>query len=243
MTLLEAVNMRRSRRKYLEASIEPALEQKLQNFAQEYSHKSQARIELVFNNGRAFNGLTKSYGLLSGVEHYAGLICKKGDVQAIERLGYYGELFMLQAVSLGLGTCWVEGSFSRAACPFEIGDDEALVCTITFGHCAEQENLRERFIQGITHRKSKKAEEMMHVEGEAPDWFMAGMRAVERAPSAVNKQPVRFTYKDGVVCAGLENSESWLDLGIAKLHFELGAGGGQWEFGDGAQYTHLRSVN
>jgi len=237
MTLLEAANIRRSRRKYDESSIAPELAQTLQAYAKQYSEQASARIELVFDNGRAFDGLTKSYGLLAGVRHYAGLICKKDDVLAIERLGYYGELFMLQAVALGLGTCWVGGSFSRANCPFDIADDEQLVCTITFGHCAAQDNLRERVIQSITHRKSKCAHEMMNVVGEVPEWFMAGMHAVERAPSAVNKQPVRFTLKDGVVQAGLHNSESWLDLGIAKLHFELGAGGGTWEFGDGATFT------
>jgi len=237
MTLIEAVEIRRSRRKYAETSIEDHVAEQLKAYAQQYSKQADSRIELVFDNGGAFNGLTKSYGLLTGVRHYAGLICKKDDVLAIERLGYYGELFMLQAVALGLGTCWVEGSFSRELCPFEVSENEQLVCTITLGHCAEQDNFRERLIQGITHRKSKKAEDMMHVEGEAPDWFIAGMRAVERAPSAVNKQPVRFSYENGVVRARLHNSESWLDLGIAKLHFELGAGGGEWKFGDGAEYT------
>ena len=27
-----------------------------------------------------------------------------------------------------------------------------------------------------------------------------------------------------------------IDLGIAKLHFELGAGGGSWEYGNGGRY-------
>jgi len=236
MTLLQAADLRRSRRKYLETPIEPAIVEQLQTFAKQYSEQAGARIELVFNDGSAFNSLRKSYGLLTGVQHYAGLIVKKDDHLAIERLGYYGELFMLQAVTLGLGTCWVEGSFDRASCPFVLADDEKLACTIAFGHCAPADNLREKFIRGITHRKTKRAEDMMAATGDVPDWFMAGMRAVEKAPSAVNAQPVRFTYKDGLARAGLENN-SWLDLGIAKLHFELGAGGGTWEFGNYGAFT------
>lgn len=27
-----------------------------------------------------------------------------------------------------------------------------------------------------------------------------------------------------------------VDLGIAKLHFEIGAGGGRWDWGDGAEF-------
>ena len=236
MTLLQAADLRRSRRKYLETPVEPAIAAQLQALAEQYSEQANARIELVFNDGRAFDGLRKNYGLLAGVQHYAGLIAKKDDQLAAERLGYFGELFMLQAVALGLGTCWVEGSFDRASCPFVLSGDETLVCTITFGHCAPADNLREKFIRGVTHRKTKRAEDMMSAAGDVPDWFMAGMRAVEKAPSAVNAQPVRFTYQDGLVRAGLENN-SWLDLGIAKLHFELGAGGGSWEFGNYGLYT------
>jgi len=236
MTLLEAIEIRRSRRKYLEQSIRPELAKKLQAFAKEYSEVANARIELVFDNGKAFDGLRKTYGLLAGVTHYAGLIAKKGDAIAEEKLGYYGELFMLQAVALGLGTCWVGGSFAREDCPFEMAEDEKLYCTISFGYCDERDNPREWLIQRITHRKTKRAEDMMSAVGPAPGWFMPAMRAVERAPSAVNSQPVRFTYKDGVTRAGVENN-SWIDLGIAKLHFELGAGGGEWEFGNYGGFT------
>lgn len=66
------------------------------------------------------------------------------------------------------------------------------------------------------------------------------MRAVQKAPSAVNRQPVVFTYKGGIVTALVENTVGdgfALDLGIAKLHFELGAGGGTWAFGNGAEFT------
>jgi len=232
MTILQAIDLRRSRRKYLEKAVEPAVAAQLNAFAKEYAQAADARIELVFDNGKAFDGLRKTYGLLTGVRHYAGLIGPKDDVLAQERLGYYGELFLLQAVALGLGTCWVEGSFDRNGCPFELAEDEQLYCTIAFGHCAEEENFRERMIQSITHRKTKRAEDMMSATGEVPDWFMAGMRAVERAPSAVNKQPWRFTHKDGITSAELVNSKSWVDLGIAKLHFMLGAGSGVWEFGN-----------
>ena len=72
----------------------------------------------------------------------------------------------------------------------------------------------------------------MRSEGEVPEWFLEGMRAVQRAPSAVNAQPVMFTYHKGIVSAYVTKERygyERLDLGIAKLHFEIGAGGGVWE--------------
>lgn len=226
MTIQEAIDIRRSRRAYIPEALDASTTEQLQALAEEYSRAGNIRMELAFNNGVAFNGLRKGYGLFSGVEHYAGLIAEKGDTEAIERLGYYGELFMLRAVALGLGTCWV-GGFSRKDCPFALTGGEMVVCAITFGHTQEQNSLRERLIHGVTHRKTKSIEEMYQAEGPVPDWFLAGMRAVQKAPSAVNRQPVVFTYKEGKVTAAIPditNTGAVVDMGIAKLHFELGSG-------------------
>ena len=47
-----------------------------------------------------------------------------------------------------------------------------------------------------------------------------------------------FKYKDGQVTASITvpTETAMIDLGIAKLHFELGAGGGSWEYGNGSHY-------
>jgi len=243
MTLTEAIDARRSRRKYLADPIEPALRDQLEALAREYGEKANTRMEFVWDDGGAFNGLRKSYGLLTGVRNYAGLIAAKDDPAAAERLGYYGELLMLHAVTMGLGTCWVAGSFDRAACPFALSEGEKLWCTITVGPVRERNSPRENLIYGITHRRTKAIEDMLDIPGmmgaaqTVPDWFMDGMRAVQKAPSGVNRQPVKFSYKDGVVKACVEGKD-WLDLGIAKLHFELGAGRGTWEWGNGGVFTY-----
>ena len=240
MTLLHAIDHRRSRRKYLPGPIDAQTREALQALAAEYSEKSGARIELVFDNPAAFDGLRKTYGMLSGVRNYAGLIVNPGDKQAVERLGYYGELLMLHAVSMNLGACWVGGSFDRACCPFTLTGGEEIICTVSLGPTKEKNSLRESLIYGITHRKTKTAEQMMTADAPVPGWFMDGMLAVQKAPSAVNRQSVLFSYKDGVVSARVENpgSMTLLDFGIAKLHFELGAGGGAWAWGNGAAFTH-----
>jgi len=238
MTLLQAIDHRRSRRKYLPEPISAQTRQALLTLAAEYSAKAGARIELAFDNPAAFDSLRKTYGMLTGVHSYAGLIVNSADKGAVERLGYYGELLMLNAVAMGLGTCWVGGSFDRACCPFQLIDCEEIVCTITLGYTKEKNSLRESFIYGVTHRKTKTIEDMMRSDMPAPGWFMDGMRAVQKAPSAVNKQPVTFAYKNGIASTGVESTgtSTLLDFGIAKLHFELGAGGGNWEWGNNAAY-------
>jgi len=251
MTLLQAIDIRRSRRKYLPEPIDAQTKEALTALAAEYSlraadsDKAGARIELVFDNPAAFGSLRKTYGLLTGVHSYAGLIVNPSDKHAVERLGYFGELLMLHAVALGLGTCWVGGSFDRASCPFALAEGEEIICTISLGPVKEKNSLRESFFYGVTHRKTKTAEQMMKADAPVPGWFKAGMEAVQKAPSAVNRQPVMFSYKNGadgtgaVVSASVESegAATLLDFGIAKLHFELGAGGGAWEWGNGGHYT------
>ena len=162
--------------------------------------------------------------MLSGVRNYAGLIAGNGDDRAREKLGYYGELLMLHAVTMGLGACWVGGSFDRKSCPFGLAEGEKILCTITLGYAKEKNSARESLIYGVTHRKTKALEQLYRSDVPAPEWFLDGMRAVQKAPSAVNRQPVLFAYEGGKVTASLLEGGDPLDLGIAKLHFELGGG-------------------
>lgn len=47
-------------------------------------------------------------------------------------------------------------------------------------------------------------------------------------PSAMNRRPVQFDFKDGAATAFVPEEKDFdmVDLGIAKLHFEIGGGGG-----------------
>lgn len=72
-----------------------------------------------------------------------------------------------------------------------------------------------------------------------PDWIKSGMEAVIAAPSAMNKQKPHFAYSEGILTATVPNDyrADLTDLGIAKLHFEIGANnGGHFEFGNGKPY-------
>ena len=65
-----------------------------------------------------------------------------------------------------------------------------------------------------------------------PDWFRAGMEAVLLAPTTVNQQKFLFTLlEDGRVSAQAGHAfYVKMDLGIAKYHFELGAGKGNFQW-------------
>ncbi|MCL2398360.1 MAG: nitroreductase [Defluviitaleaceae bacterium] len=239
--LMKAIDIRRSRRKFREIPIEPHDITKLKQLIEEYNNVANIRMELVTNNGKAFNGFTKSYGMFSGVNDYIGLIANKEDHDAAERIGYYGELVILHATIMGLGTCWVGGTFSRSNMPFSVAGNESVIGAIIVGNNDKDDSFKEKMIRNFSHRKSKSLKEMYSSDAPLPDWFTQGMEAVSKAPSAMHRQPVSFTYESGKVTAGVKDISGFLmafDLGIAKLHFELGAGGGKWAWGNNGEFTH-----
>ena len=239
--LKEAIEIRRSRRKYDPTPIDPEIVDKLRELISRYSEEANARIELILDNGDAFGGLRKSYGLLTGVRHYYGLIADKRDVTSVERLGYYGELLHLDAVTMGLSGCWVGGSFDRKLCPFVFSEHEFLAVVVVIGNAVEEISGREKLIYKLVHRKTKSIEEMYVSDTDVPDWFMSAMRAVQKAPSAVNRQPIKFSFKDGKVTAWPEGRPEVLldlDFGIAKCHFAIGAGKGTWNWGNHAEFVY-----
>jgi hypothetical protein len=119
-------------------------------------------------------------------------------------------------------------------------EEDCIICAITIGCVPEELSIREKFIYKLTHRKTKTAVQMYMSDAPVPDWFLSGMEAVKAAPSAVNRQPAMFEYKDNNVTAAVRDITGEglaLDLGIAKLHFQIGAGSGSWAFGNGAGYN------
>lgn len=79
----------------------------------------------------------------------------------------------------------------------------------------------------------------------APAWFKAGVEAAMKAPSAMNRQPIMFSYNpaDDTAAAHIDTTagdehHAMNDMGIAKLHFQIGAGQGQWAWGDGGLFIH-----
>ncbi len=238
MTLLEAIDVRCSRRKYLDRPMEPGAARALSERIAAYARSENLRLELVLDNGTAFAGIRRSYGMFTGVRNYIGLIDNKADLNCLEKLGYWGEMLTLHATALGLGTCWVGGTFDKALCPFTLSEGESVAAVITVGHVPEALGLREKLIHTATHRKTKSIEAMSTADNP-PAWFTSGIRAVQKAPSAVMHQPVHFTLADGVVTASVPDISylpDVLDFGIAKLHFELGAGGGKWDLGNGGAF-------
>ena len=77
---------------------------------------------------------------------------------------------------------------------------------------------------GTDHR-GKTAEQVMRTAENPPQWFQNGINAALLAPTAMNQQKFTFSLDGKKVTAKAGTGfYTKVDLGIAKAHFELGAG-------------------
>lgn len=225
MDYKEAILHRTSRRSYTGEPMDAKTIKALQTNIDEYNTHSGLRIRLITDGADAFNGLRKSYGMFSRVTAFIAMIALADDAATAQRIGYYGEKLVLDATRMGLGTCWVGGTFDRKSLTRQLAPEEKLYAVITVGKIAEQHTLKERMLTAAIHRKQRPPEHFYDTSHIHPQWFLDGIAMVIKAPSAVNRQPVYFELKDGIVTgkATTQTGSELVDLGIAKLHFEIGA--------------------
>lgn len=221
MELLEAMEQRHSVRSYNDKKIEGEVREQLQQKIKECNRESGLHMQLVLNEPKAFDGFMAHYGKFSGVTDYIALIGKKSE-DLEEKCGYYGEKMVLYAQQLGLNTCWVALTFSKVKGAYRVKPGEKLCLVIAIGYGTTQ---------GVAH-KSKTMEQVSEVNGTAPEWFEKGVKAALLAPTAINQQKFKFILRGNRVNAEAGRGfYSKIDCGIAKYHFELGAGAGSfaWE--------------
>ena len=214
MDLTQAMEQRHAVRSYEDRPIAPEAREALLESIAQCNRESGLHIQLVLDEPKGFGGLLAHYGKFSGVKNYIALIGKKSP-DPDEACGYYGEKLVLRAQQLGLNTCWVAMTYSKVKTAFQVDPGEKLCLVIAVGYGATQ---------GTGH-PVKRPEEVSRVEGTAPAWFRRGVQAALLAPTAMNQQKFTFTLQGDTVSAKAGTGfYSKVDLGIAKYHFEIGAG-------------------
>ena len=200
MELIEAIKARHSVRKYMDRPIEKAKVAQLREAVDAVNAESGLNVQLVLNEPKAFSSGLWKYGQFSGVQNYFVMAGPKGK-EAEEKIGYYGEKLVLLAQTIGLNTCWVG------------------LTSLGYGT-----------MPGVQHPQKPAENFYESSEGLPPVWFRNGLEAALLAPTAVNQQKFKFILHPGnVVEAKVLFSMAGytaIDLGIVKLHFELGAGPG-----------------
>ena len=221
MTIREAIDARHSVRAYKNEPLAEDICRRLEEEIAEVNQKGNLHVQLIQNEPKAFLGTLAKYGKFRNVSSYLVMAGERsGDLD--ERIGYYGEHLVLLAQTLGLNTCWVGLSYKKIPGTYVLGEGEVIKAYIAIGYGETQ---------GASH-KIKTVEQVSNATDITPSWFKRGVQSALLAPTAVNQQKFSFEYvgmndnrhqvraKKGFSLIGYTQ----MDLGIAKYHFEIGAG-------------------
>jgi hypothetical protein len=193
------------------------------------------RIQLIHalqESGRIQLG---TYGFVGGASDFLTLVYEKESQFPLmeEAAAYAFEQVILFCTGLGLGTCWLGGSFSRKdfAEPVQLKPDEILRIVSPVGYSNPKVRFTETLLGQRGKNLSRKPFESLFFQGdfntplsiEAAGSYAKPLEMVRRAPSANNQQSWRILL-DGRNLHFYQHLSmigfNAIDLGIAMCHFE-----------------------
>lgn len=247
MSEWEAVGKRISCRSYQNRLVDDATVAALRDCLSSITNETGLHMELVHTPDST---LKLAGAMFSGAIHTYAVFCGKDDDITAEKLGFYGERFVLYATSLGLGTCWIAGTYDKDSVKVELAPDEKIWDVVPIGYPTEDIPLKQKMIRTMLRKKDRKIDDFLESEtafDDLPDWIDNGIRSILLGPSAVNQQPVNIVYENGSVSMRIRKNGHGLqcnDMGIAKYQFMVGAAvrgvNGTWQWGDGGSFTEAK---
>lgn len=239
----ETVNKRHSVRTYDGSSLTEEEKKQLTAYITSLSNPFSIDISFQILDKSSSNKGEKlgTYGVIKGVTNYIGASVPDVNL-SLEALGYSFENLILYATSLGLGTCWLGGTFNRSGFSntMNLKDGHLFPAISPIGHGSEKKravdslmkwaaksNHRYDWNQVFFDKDFKKP-----LTREEAGNYAYPLEMLRLAPSAVNKQPWRIVKRGNVFDFYEQKSlkEKTLgfdlqrvDMGIATCHFHLAA--------------------
>lgn len=238
----DAVRKRYSVRSYSEQEIEIEKIESLKKFINSLDNPFGNQVNFHYLDQKEIGEEQNlgTYGVIKGANKYIGTTIKL-EPMSLEALGYELEAVILYLAHLGLGTCWLGGTFNRKgfANAMNISENELFPAITPYGYAAPKKHIKEIAMRKMIKADHRKEWEQLFYKNdfhtpltkdEAGD-FQFPLEIVRLGPSASNKQPWRIVIKDNN-CHFYENKEPGysnafsydiqkIDLGIAAAHFDF----------------------
>jgi len=246
----EVIQERSSVRSYAEKEIGSDLRKMIEKLAGEFSkagpfgHKVRFIVLDLQNLDADELKSLGTYGVIKGA-HLFILGAISDQSMALVDLGYNLEKIILNLTRRGLGTCWLGGTFRRAAFAqtINLAKHELLPAITPVGYPALEKSAAERVLRfgaGSNRRKPWsdlffKGSALEPLDEKETGEYRDAFEAVRLGPSASNKQPWRLVQdNEGLIHLFLKENKLYnrmlgkiriqlIDMGIALCHFELAA--------------------
>lgn len=235
MNIVEAIKKRRSARTY---TGEPLQDEHITLIRQYINQlkapfNAKARIELISMDSNEEPVKLGTYGWVKGACDYLVLIYEDTPF-ADTAAAYLFEEMILFCTNLGLGTCWLGGSFSRSDFKKQITlqSNEKLRIVSPVGYASDRKRFLEKYIvRADKNHVSRKTFGELFFEGNfntplteaLAGSFLTPLEMVRLAPSANNKQEWRVLRENDILHFYRKPYPMFdmIDMGIALCHFEL----------------------
>lgn len=230
MQITESIRERKSVRSYTGEPLRRELAEQIRKYIADLPQQfgGKARIELVSRHGGLEPVKLGTYGVVSGAIDYLVLIHDDAPLAGVN-VGYMFEQTLLFCTGLGLGTCWIGGTFKAEdfASQVKIADSETLRIISPVGSPAEKMKLLDRIMKaGAGSAKRKPFAELFFADEignplSQDNRYAQPLEMVRLAPSARNIQPWRVIVTgNSVHFYYIEKSRfNDIDMGIALCHF------------------------
>lgn len=238
----EIIKRRKSVRTYKTDEVSNEIIEKLNKYIEKLNGVfNKSVIFKILDSNEHINGARLgTYGVIKGANKFIAVKINNDDESLIE-LGYKMEELILYATSLGLGSCWIGGTFKKGqfAKAMEVNQEEILPIISPIGYESENKSFLEKTMKKVSHCNYRKPwNEIFFFRGftcpltehTTLDEFKDVLENVRLAPSALNKQPWRivkqgenfhfFISNDKEEEKNLYNIKN-IDIGIAMCHFDL----------------------
>lgn len=241
--LEQTVKARYSVRTYEERPLTAEVKERLNAYIAALSNPFSVGISFSLLEAKTAGNAEKlgTYGMIKGAKEFIGATVQNGEL-ALEAYGYTFEKLILFVASLGLGTCWLGGTFSRGefAAAMNVKESELFPAISPVGYPAPKrfkETMIRKTIRADQRKEwntlfFKKDFSMPLKEAEAGAYAFP-LEMVRLAPSASNKQPWRivqsgklyhfYEVKDPGYSDRFPYDIQRVDIGIAACHFHLAA--------------------
>lgn len=240
--LENAVKKRYSVRNYTDQEVDMEMKRSIEAFIDTLDNPFGKKVNLHSFSLEASSEKQKlgTYGVIKGAKNYIGSSINL-EPMVLEALGYEFETVILYLAHLGLGTCWLGGTFNRKgfAKAMKLEEGELLPIISPYGYAAERKHIKE-----LAMRKFIKADQRMNwdklffmkdfntpLSAEDAGDFAFALEMVRLGPSASNKQPWRILFKDGAWHFYEQKEPGYsdyfpydiqrVDMGIAAAHFDF----------------------
>jgi nitroreductase len=234
MSIIDSIKQRRSIRTYDGNSLTDRHLALVRQFIADLKplFGAKVRIEIIRGATDAKPVKLGTYGWIKGAADFLALIFEVAPLAEVAA-AYAFEQTLLYCTSLGLGTCWLGGAFSRSDFKKQIklGENETLKIVSPVGYAANKKRyfLEKVIVNSEKHHSSRKSFGETFFDGSFDNPLTehkAGIYAkplnmVRLAPSANNWQEWRIVLCDNVLhfYKAPPSMFNTIDVGIAMCHF------------------------